>query len=422
MSTEPDSLPVLIVSFRAAGLLEKCLISVQTFHPGQDVLIWDNTGPASADIHEVAERYPEFHWHFSDRNIGFAAAVNRLAQMIPERNFLLLNPDAELVAPLEKTRALIGAPGVAAVGPMTVQEEFGAPALLKRQVKRLDQGATPWDVANRRLNLGQALLAAAGPGWGRIRSTPFSSRYQTPPGDVDGYIFGSCLAIGREAWAQIGGFDEEFFLYGEEQEWQYRAITTGWKIRLADECAVKHLKQGTVGEDHELQLRSEELQFANGILFYESIYGEKAAEFYLAWVSLFTSLKRRVRHRSKSCNRKVRDVLVTACGPDHVIHSRIATAIAIERDGYEVTVVSLQRLGVLQMDLPPTIRLIRMAWWWPWLPDGKLPASVVAGPTSRERAFARLLRLRRAVSGSNGVRGTLSASSCGDVVLPDAIP
>jgi GT2 family glycosyltransferase len=395
MSTKPVDLPVLIVAFRAPDLLERCLHSVKTFHTGQDVLIWDNTGTGTSEIRELARRHTEFQWHFSDRNIGFAAAVNRLADMIPGRDFLLLNPDAELVAPLEKTLALIRQPGVAAAGPMIADEDFGAPVLRTRQVSRLSREMTPWDVANRRIGLWQVIPAAAG--LGRIRDTPFSSKYRAPRENVSGYIFGSCLAIRRKTWDQLGGFDEEFFLYGEEKEWQYRAVKSGWTIRLAGDCAAKHVGRGTVVHDRELRRRSEDLQFANGILCLERIHGEPAAEIYLAWVSLLARLKRRVR-RTKSPNNALGDVVVTAFGPTHVITNRIATAIELEQAGHRVVVVSLQALGILQSELPPSIRLIRMAWWWPWPPDGKLPTFVVSGETRRERVFGQLLRLQRETS------------------------
>lgn len=391
MSTKPLDLPVLIVSFRAPDLLERCLNSVKGFHAGQDVLIWDNTGPATSEIAELAERYPAFRWHFSDRNIGFAAAVNRLTDMIPGRNFLLMNPDAELVAPLEKTPALIGQPGVAAAGPMIADEDFGAPLLRTRNVNRLSRETTPWDVANRKITLWQAIFAAAG--LGRIRGTPFSSKYRAPREDVSGYIFGSCLAIRRDAWDQLGGFDEEFFLYGEEKDWQYRAARAGWTVRLADECVVRHVVGGTVGGDRDLRQRSEDLQFANHILCVERIYGKRAAEAYLAWASLTASLKRRVRRAPRRAN-VIGDIAVTALGPSHVISDRIDAAMALERRGYRVAVISLQALGLLQRELPPSVRLVRLPWWWPWIPGEGPPPLVVSGETVRERAFSRLLRLR----------------------------
>jgi GT2 family glycosyltransferase len=399
MPTDAVDLPVLIVSFRAADLLEKCLISVKAFHPGQDVLIWDNTGPDTSEILELAERFPEFRWYFSERNIGFAAAVNRLADLVPERNFLLLNPDAELVAPLEKTLVLVGQPRVAAAGPMIADEGFGAPVLLTRQVNHRYRGTTPWDSCYRKLTYLNALGGAAGLGR-RLRGSPFSSSYRLPPREVDGYISGCCLAIRREAWDELGPFDEEFFLYGEEAHWQRKANARGWKIWLADEVAARHSPRGTVRGDWDWSRRSADLLRSNQVLQVEHIYGRGLADFFLAWSSLFDSVRRLVHRTSASASASAStsergDFLVTADGPNQLVRSRIATALALEQAGYRVTVVSLQRLGILASELPPSIRLVRMVWWWPWFPGERLPSMVVSGETGRERGFTRLLRLRR---------------------------
>ena len=67
----------------------------------------------------------------------------------------------------------------------------------------------------------------------------------------------------------------------------------------------------------------------------------------------------------------------------------------IAHSGSAVTVVSLRRLGCLPRDLPPSIRLLRRPWWWPWTWPGDAPGLLVMGKTKRERAFARLFRLRR---------------------------
>jgi len=408
MPTDAVDLPVLIVSFRAADLLEKCLKSVKAFHPGQDVLIWDNTGSELSMIRELAERYPEFRWYFSERNIGFAAAVNRLADLVPERNFLLLNPDAELVAPLEKTLVLMDQPGIAAAAPMIVDESFGAPVLLTRQVNHRYRETTPWDSCYRKLTYLNALGGAAGLG-GRLRGSPFSSSYRLPPREVDGYISGCCLAIRREAWDEVGPFDEEFFLYGEEAHWQRRANAQGWKIWLADEVTVRHSGGGTVRDDGDWSQRSADLLRSNQALQVEYIYGRGLADFFLAWSSLFDSVRRLVHRTSASASASTSergDFLVTADGPSQLVRSRIATALALEQAGYRVTVVSLQRLGILAAELPPSIRLIRIAWWWLWFSGERLPSTVVSGETARERAFTCLLRLRRGLLSKKAVSVT----------------
>lgn len=392
MRDRDDELPVLIVAFRSADLLEKCLQSVKTFHSDEDVLIWDNSGPDVSEVRELAQRYPEFRWHFSEINVGFSAAVNRLADMVPGKNFLLLNPDAELLAPLEKTKALLREPRVGAAGPMTAVDD-GSPVQTPHAVL-LHPPAMPWDNCIRRLTLLNALGAGAGLGH-LFRGSPLSRFYRTAPCSVNGYIAGCCLAISREAWDQLGNFDEEFFLYGEEADWQQRVNDAGWEVRLANEVAVRHVKQGTIRGDRVRSQRSQDLVCSSLALLIERNYSQRSADFVLVWSYLFAEVKRVVRREQPGTDSRA-DFLITIDGPHQLVRNKITKALALEQAGYRVMVVSLQRLGTLPRDLPPTIRLVRMAWWSPWLPGARLPLAVASGATGKEKAFTWLLNLRPA--------------------------
>ncbi len=46
---------------------------------------------------------------------------------------------------------------------------------------------------------------------------------------------------------QIGGFDEDFFLYGEDVDVCYRIKQTGWRIMYLPQWKTVHLKGGSVG-------------------------------------------------------------------------------------------------------------------------------------------------------------------------------
>jgi GT2 family glycosyltransferase len=383
------AMAVLIVAYRSADMLEKCIQSVERYLPGLDVHVWDNSGPTCSDVRRLADGMPHLHWYLNSENIGFAAAVNRLAAMVPGRDFLLLNPDAELVGPLTLTRAAIRDPGTAAAAPMIWElgVEDGPASLLS--------GARlPWDVAHRRRTFLNALCAQAVRAE-RLRGTCLSDLYRSQPGDIDGYLTGACLAIRREAWDSLGPFDEEFFLYGEEADWQRRAVAAGWRVRLEDEVGARHSVQGTVTGDPLAHNRSWDVLRANMALQLEYQYGLRAAEFYLAWVSLIESMKRSLLHRGDR-GAPPSDVLVTVDEANSAAASeRVSLALALDRGGCAVTVVSLRRLGTLPRDLPTSIRLLRRPWWWPSTSPGGTPAVLVVGTTKRERAFARLFRLRR---------------------------
>jgi hypothetical protein len=332
---------------------------------------------------------PHLHWYLNSENIGFAAAVNRLVAAIPGHDFLLLNPDAELVGPLTLTRAAIRDPGTAAAAPMIWEPDVGdGPAAL------LSRKRQPWDIAHRRRTFLNALCEAAIAAE-RVRGTWLSNLYRSQPRDVDGYLTGACLAVRREAWDSLGPFDEEFFLYGEEADWQSRAIAAGWRVRLENEIGVRHSAQGTVAGDPLASKRSWDLVGASVALQLEYEYGLRIAELFIAGAFLIESMKRSLRRRDGGGAPRS-DVVVTVDGSHSASATeRVFLSAMLARSGRAVTVVSLQRLGTLPRDLPPSIRLLRRPSWLPRTWPGDVPTVLVRGTTRRERAFARLFRLRR---------------------------
>jgi hypothetical protein len=289
------------------------------------------------------------------------------------------------------TRAAIREPGVAAASPMHCGSSDEPEVLPERRGHVWDRRRQPWDVVYRRMTLVNAFGNIIGLS-DRLRGTPLSISYRSQPSDVDGFLSGSCLAISRDAWNEIGPFDEEFFLYQEEAEWQRRATNAGWRLRLADEM-VRHVAKGTVNDDPQRLTRSEDLAFASAVLLVEYCYGKFVAQVYLMVGALVSNLGDRRHGRRKSIHNG-RDVVLICDGDPASVNDQTAAAVALLKAGFSVCVMSLGRLGSFPRRLPPAVRLIRRPWWWPSIaPEG--PASyVVFGPTRRERVSARLFKLR----------------------------
>ncbi len=62
------------------------------------------------------------------------------------------------------------------------------------------------------------------------------------------YLIGSVLLIRGEAFADVGPFDDRFFLYAEEADWQRRAVGRGWAVALCPGASATHVGSGTGGE------------------------------------------------------------------------------------------------------------------------------------------------------------------------------
>ena len=388
-------LAVLIVTYKSHDLLEKCLAQVGEHLPELPIYVYENSGEDYPGRHELARRHPHVHWVMGRRNLGFAAAMNALVEHVPsDADLLLLNPDAGLLGPLTRTRQLIRRPGVAAVSPL-MWDNAGA-------------GSQPWDVATRRRTLTRALVAAAGYSE-TLRGTPLSHLYRRQPGeqqDIDGYLCGACLAVNRDAWDAIGGFDEEFFVYGEETDWQNRARAAGWKIHLADEMGADH--RGDSDEGHGAPLegsehgRVYELLRTNIALVLEHQHSVHHADAYLAGTKLLDRAqrsKRAIRDRAMARRHELPHVVITT---NRLVYGgaerqKALLAAELDRRGYPVTLVCLQRFGPLIKDIPHSVRVVRQPWWAPIVDVPPGPAVLISGDTNTEVGFATLWR--RAGSG-----------------------
>ncbi|HEX7079319.1 MAG TPA: glycosyltransferase family 2 protein, partial [Candidatus Eisenbacteria bacterium] len=58
--------------------------------------------------------------------------------------------------------------------------------------------------------------------------------------EVD-WIQGAFLVVRGEVVRAVGGFDPEFFMYGEEMDWCYRIRRAGWRVVFLPEPPVVHV-------------------------------------------------------------------------------------------------------------------------------------------------------------------------------------
>jgi len=380
MAASARPVAVLIVAYRTPDLLQTCLAAASRHLPGASVHVHDNSAEHAAEVDGVAARHVEATWHRGGPNLGFAAAVNALAATVPGHDLLLLNPDAVLQGPLTATLEALSSGDVAVAAPLDVASTT--------------DGARPWDVAHRDRRVIKALVSAAGYA-PRLRGSPLSELYRHQPTEVDGYLTGACLAISGEAWDQIGPFDPEFFLYGEETDWQARAREAGWRILLVDEPGIVHEAAGTTRSSSTAARRSGDLLRANIALEIQKRTSSRRADLYLAGTSVLNGIQRSKRAARATIAPVDKPSIVFTInrlvyGGAERHHVVLATELA--RRGYPVTIVCMQRLGPLLAEVPHHVRVIRQPWWAPAvdLPPG--PTVLVTGDTNTETGFGTLWR------------------------------
>ena len=205
-----DAMPdIIVVAFHNADLLRETLSPVAHL----SVTVVDNS--SDPDVRALCE---ELGVRYLDpgRNGGFAAGVNHgLAHQSPiGRDVLLLNPDAVIdESGIRRLHSALRArPDLASVAPAQVDGQ-GIPSRVAWPLP------SPAGAAIEAIGLGS-----------RRRNT---------------YVIGSVLLLRAEALAQIGGFDESFFLYAEEADWARRAVRVGWHHQLVNDVQALHIGSAT---------------------------------------------------------------------------------------------------------------------------------------------------------------------------------
>ena len=196
--------------------------------PGAEVVVVDN---ASGD--EIRGRLeadaPGARVLVEAVNRGFGAACNRGARETSRPYILFLNSDAYVrpgaVAALVAT--LDADSRAAAAGPRLIGPD-GRP---QSSIRRLP---TPWRIFSE--SAGLAFLAG-----GR---EPFSGHAATRQdhgraGSVPA-LMGAALLVRRSAFEEVGGFDEDFFLYAEETDLMARWKGRQWRVRYDPGAEVIH--------------------------------------------------------------------------------------------------------------------------------------------------------------------------------------
>lgn len=389
-------LAVLIVTSQKLDALALCLDSLAEYLPELPVYVYDDSGDSSLGRRPLGARYPNVHWVDGAAGLGHAAAFNVLVNHVPnDADLLLLRSEPRVLGSLPRTRELLSRPDVASVSPLVID--------------RTATDSAPWDIATRRPTLIRSLVAAAG--YARsLRSTPASPLYASQPSesrDIGGSLDSPCLVISRAAWNAIGGFDEEYFRFGEVADWQARARDAGWRLLLADEVGVECDPTAGIERQHQdlsvsaataRECRDRDLELTNTALLLEHHYGHRRADAYLASTALLTRVQEFKHGMPRLAAADERsDLPAIVIVTNRLVYGgaerqKALLATELNRRGYNVTIVCVQRFGPVISEIPNTVRVVRQPWWAPVLDLPSGPAVLISSDTNTETGFGTLWR------------------------------
>lgn len=227
---------VIVPLHNGRDLIEPCLASIP---PDVEVVVVDDcSGDGAPDL--VAERFPTARLLHNERNLGFGSTANRGLRAARGRVRIVLNSDARLTpGALEPLLAAFDDEGIGVAGPRLTFADGShqTSAASFPTVGSIVAGSFLLNDVYRRLRPN-----------GRFRwELGLARRDHDRSQDVD-WVKGACLAIHARCLEDTGGFDEGYFMYGEETDLCLRARQAGWRVRYVAEALVVHLGGGSTGD------------------------------------------------------------------------------------------------------------------------------------------------------------------------------
>ena len=280
MSEEP-LVSAIIVSYNVRSLLLDTLRSLfeHTQVPLETIVVDNASSDGSADA--VAQEFPDVKLARRRENVGFAKANNVGLHYATGRFILVLNPDVLLNPECVDRLAdfLLVHPEAGAVGPR-----------LLRSDGRLDLAArrgfpTPRASFYRLTGLSRLFSRSE-----RFNAYNMGHRREEVVHEIDAGT-AACLMVRRATIDQVGFFDPDFFMYGEDLDFCYRVKAGGWKIYYLPLAEAVHLKgrssrqathrslfafHSAMWTFHHKHYASDLPAFANGLIW-ASIWGRWAA-------------------------------------------------------------------------------------------------------------------------------------------------
>lgn len=216
-------LSIIIVNYRSEKYLDKCLSSIYGVW-GQDLEIIIVNNDTNESLQNVGNKFPSVKIIQQKENVGFGRAQNAGSQIAQGKYLLFLNPDTiilndatDILNKFEQddTVGIIGAKMVDSAG--------------KNQVWSVGYEATLWNIVKNKL------------GFLKGRNIWEATQMQ----EVE-WTSGGSMFIHKEVFAEVGGFDEKFFLYFEDMDLCKRVRALGKKVLYFPNIQIEHVEGGSV--------------------------------------------------------------------------------------------------------------------------------------------------------------------------------
>ncbi len=267
-------LSVIILNYNVCYFLEQCILSVQRSIKSIDaeiIVIDNNSSDGSCDM--VKNRFPEVHLIENKENVGFSKANNQGVKIAIGEYVCILNPDTA-VAEDTFVRTLAYAESIENIGALGIHLMDGTGSFLPESKRNLP---TP------KVSFLKIL--------GFVKSYYANHIPENGQGEVP-VLVGAFMVLKRSVYNEVGGFDEDYFMFGEDIDLSYKITMAGYKNHYLGSVSILHYK----GESTKKDIAYIERFYGAMEIFYKKHFRTNYIFNALVYIGVFIA--------KKSCKRK----------------------------------------------------------------------------------------------------------------------
>jgi GT2 family glycosyltransferase len=217
-------LSVVVVNYNVRYFLELCLRSVQAAITSinAEIIVVDNNSPDDS-CKMVSELFPEVKLISNKENTGFSRANNQGVELAKGEYVCILNPDT-VVAEDTFTQLLSFAETQQNLGIVSCKLIDGSGQFLPESKRHVP---TPSIAIKKLLGMSKGYYA--------------SEVHENDVAKVPVFV-GAFMLLSKQVYQEVGGFDERYFMYGEDIDLSYSVVNKGYDNYYYGKTTVIHYK------------------------------------------------------------------------------------------------------------------------------------------------------------------------------------
>ncbi|MBA3986810.1 MAG: glycosyltransferase family 2 protein [Flavobacteriales bacterium] len=227
-------LSIIILNYNVSYFLRQCILSVQEALVGIDaeIIIVDNNSEDDS-LAMLKENFPEIPLIQNKENVGFSKANNQGVTIAKGEFICILNPDTAVSKDtfLKVLKFAEEHPDFGAIGTKLIDGTGNFLPESKRNIPK------PKVAFFKMLGIPSK------------KNNYYATQINEDENGRVSVLVGAFMLMKKSRYKEVGGFDEDYFMYGEDIDLSYKLLKKGYENYYVGETTVLHYKGESTSKD-----------------------------------------------------------------------------------------------------------------------------------------------------------------------------